>query len=90
MEGGLQMEIWLMSISTFFMAAATIVIAISAYMSYRRDKKFQQQLSDLYQGIVVATVLSGPTNTLQTVNARIAEFKNNYKGKTEIFPERKS
>ena len=75
---------------SFLTTAATIVIAFYAYSNYKltvqlRDsaKHHQQELSDLYQAIIIATLLTSSTG--QNVNLLISAFKSYYKGTTKIF-----
>ena len=52
----------------------------------RREEVFQLQLRDLYEAIVVATIVSDPSrdgNYISTINA----FKAPYKGNTKIFTD---
>jgi hypothetical protein len=69
-------------------AIATVVIAIFAIMSYRlgskiqsRDEGFRQQISDLYQAVVISSVITGPQPELTRA---IRRFKVLYKGTTPI------
>ena len=73
---------------------ATVVIAFCAGASYRlaskiqeRDKEHRQQISDLYQSIVISNILSDPNATEGSarLDAKIKVFKLFYKGKTPIF-----
>jgi hypothetical protein len=75
---------------SFLTTAAIIVIAFYAYSNYKltvqlRDsaKHHQQELSDLYQAIVIATLLTSNTGT--DVNLLITTFNHYYKGATKIF-----
>jgi len=71
-------------ISTIVSAIATCVIACLTYQTKISQDKFQNQLSDLYKGIVLATLLSSNSDAGQ-ISAFIGRFKQHYDGKTEIF-----
>ena len=78
-------------IATLISAIATLVIAFYAYSSIKLSKEIhnkseqhQQELSDLYQAIVVATLLSGPSSVGAFASAKQI-FSTTYKGKTPIF-----
>lgn len=89
-----------MVISTIVMAIATVFLAIFAYQSNKLaqeikrtndlkdagDAEFKQQLSDLYQAIVISTLLSGPSS-YGSLKQAIGAFKTQYGGKTQIFKE---
>lgn len=69
---------------------ATAVIAVYAVLTYRLSKQIsrqselhQQDLDDLFEAIVVATLLSGPT-TIDFDRTQKA-FENHYKGKRKVF-----
>lgn len=88
----------IMTISTVVMAMATVCLAFLAYESNRlakeikrtndlreaEDKEFRRQVSDLYQAIVVATIINGAKFGDQ-VPAIIDVFKRYYKGKPPYF-----
>jgi len=70
---------------------AIAIVAWFAYCNYRlykviqkKDTEYKEQISDLYQAIVIATLLSGPTST-GGIEKAIQEFKSHYKGKTRIL-----
>ena len=70
---------------------ATVVIAVYAIFSYRLSKKiegdssrFQQETKDLYQAIVIATIL-GEKWSVGDPSLAIKRFNELYKGKTKIF-----
>lgn len=72
-------------------AVATGVIAVYTRKSYsldsslkERDDEFRQTLQDLYQAIVVATILSGPSSYGAFDDAK-RTFQNHYAGTTPIF-----
>ncbi len=85
-------------VSTAMTALATVMIWVYARKSHqlaqalkqteearaRRDDEFREQLSDLYQAIVIATVLSGPSSFGQFHNS-VEVFNQQYTGKTPIF-----
>ena len=89
-----------MSISDWVMVGATVVTAVAtgviAFFTWkmhqvtqqhsRKEEEFRQQLSDLYQAITIATLLSGNSNAGVLRNA-IEAFKSVYKGTTPIFRE---
>ena len=47
-------------------------------------EQHQQEIKDLYQAIVVSTLISGPSSTGRLERA-IKAFEKHYKGKTKIF-----
>ena len=77
---------------------ATIIIAIYAWRSHKlaeqikhanelretEDKEFRQRISDLYQAIVISTLLSAPSG-YGAIGEAIDAFRSYYKGKTLIF-----
>ena len=74
----------LITISTCVSAIATIAIAYYSYQTKKSQDKFQEQLSDLYKGIIIATLQSA--NTDETALPRfITRFNEKYDGKTKIF-----
>ncbi len=90
----------IMTISTSIMAMATVSLAFFAYQSNRlakeikrtndlreaEDREFRQQVSDLYQAIVVSTLISGPSS-YGTFGQAKDVFKSQYRGKTSIFKD---
>ncbi|HOX22222.1 MAG TPA: hypothetical protein PLL10_02065 [Elusimicrobiales bacterium] len=88
--------------ATAFSALATIVIAVWAYKSHKlaeeikkstdvqkkENDEYRTQVSDLYQAIAIATLISGPSST-GGADAAIKCFKNHYKGKTPVFKDEK-
>ena len=75
---------------------ATVAIFFCAFASYRlaskiqeRDEEHRQQISDLYQAIVISNLISslaGPDlSNLSLIENMIREFNKKYKGKTPIF-----
>lgn len=87
------MEI-VITIATCFSAGATVAIAAYAYFNHKltlevqkRDKEYRQQVSDLYQAMAISYLLYGTetTSATRTIDYKIKEFKNLYKGKTNIF-----
>jgi undecaprenyl pyrophosphate phosphatase UppP len=78
----------LIVISAAITAVATVFIARYARSSNMLSKEFQnlsklhkQELSDLYQAIVIATLMTYPHG------GAIEKFNKMYKGKTVIFKE---
>ena len=80
--------------STLVSSIATVVIAIYAYRSYqlssniqKQSQEYQQQVSDLYQAIVISNTFSDPNANLDSTHLehKIKAFKELYKGKTPIF-----
>lgn len=74
---------------------AICVIAWYAYASHQREKKFrasltkineqhQQELCDLYQAIVIATLISANSDP-KVLPKAIKIFKEHYLGETKIF-----
>ncbi len=88
------------TVSTIVMAIATACLALFAYQSNRlakeikrtndlrvaEDKEFRQQVSDLYQAIVISTLISGPSSYGAFGQAKDV-FKSQYRGKTPIFKD---
>jgi len=77
--------------ATIAMAVATVIIAWYAYCNYRlyktmqeKEIEYKEQISDLYQAIVIATLMSGPTS-FADMGKTIEAFNSYYKGKTKIF-----
>ena len=73
---------------------ATVVIAFFAIASYRlaskiqeRDEEHRQQISDLYQAIVISNFISNLDRAegYSSIENMKREFKMEYKGKTPIF-----
>ena len=50
----------------------------------QREQEFRQQMKDLCEAIVVATIVSDPTRSGQYVNT-VSAFKALYKGQTPLF-----
>ena len=78
-------------ISSIITALATLAIAAYARYSYKLTKelqissnKHQQEISDLYQAIVISTLFSGPAGE-GAYDEAVNRFKKTYKGKTKIF-----
>ncbi len=86
------------ALSAVVTTIATVMIWVYAHRSHqlamalkqvdemrtRKDEEFRQQLRDLYQAIVVATLLGAPAGVVG-VKPAIAQFEALYTGKTEIF-----
>ena len=84
----------LTTFSIMVTALATIFIAIYAGVSHRltsriqsRDEESKQRIEDLYQGIMVSVFIAsmGDTPAFSTMEHKIKEFNNYYKGETSIF-----
>lgn len=87
-------------ISMGLTAVATCVIAFYSWRSFKlseeikrsnelkttSDQEFRQQVSDLYQAIVISTLISGPSSYGAFGPAKDV-FKSQYRGKTPIFKE---
>ena len=87
-----------MIIATFASAIATIVIAFYALKTHelniqmkgldaqraKQDQEHRQELRDLYEGIILATLLSGGCSEGVLKEAKAA-CKSQYTGKTPIF-----
>jgi type II secretory pathway pseudopilin PulG len=68
-----------------YYARATLKLTQQMEASARQH---QEELSDLYQAIVIATLLTGPGhNTSNFFENGKRYFKSAYKGNTEIFKE---
>jgi hypothetical protein len=68
-------------------AIATAVIAYSAYTNNKLAKeiketreKHDEEIKDLFQAMVIASISSGP----HTYDEAVYFFKKNYQGKTEV------
>ena len=75
-------------------AVATAVIAWHAVASHKlaskiqtRDDEFREQISDLYEAIILSVFIAPEVKTTRgsTLEGRIRIFNQHYKGKTEIF-----
>ena len=82
-------------ISTAVSAASMVAIVIYTIKSHRlvsgiqeRDAEYKQQITDLYQAMVICGLFSGDPRTIGEgdMPKKISFFKQYYKGKTEIFP----
>lgn len=80
-----------MDLSTIITTLATCVIAYFAWASHQvalaiqqQEKAHQKELTDLYEAIMIATVMGGQGNS-GVVNTSIETFKKHYKGSTPIF-----
>jgi len=73
-----------MEIATAVSAIAACVIVFYAWQNYKTNYEFRRQVGDLYQAIVISTLISGPTAT-GSLDSAIESFKSKYKGKTRIF-----
>jgi len=80
----------LIIISSAISALATIAIAYYAFRAHNLTKEMRrtqenrdQEVSDLYQAIVIATLLSGPTAS--NIGSLTPTFEKLYNGKTKIF-----
>ncbi|MFH1310470.1 MAG: hypothetical protein ABIH85_07335 [Candidatus Omnitrophota bacterium] len=78
-------------VSAVISAIATIVIAYFTWQTHKmylkiqeKDEEHKEQTRDLYQAIVVATLLSGPSS-YGAFNQCKDAFNATYSGKTEIF-----
>lgn len=72
-------------------AIATVVIAACAVINYKmylniqeKNEEYRERTQDLYQAIVVATLLSGPSSYGSFEDCK-EFFKKHYSGKTKIF-----
>ena len=88
------------SVSAVVSALATVGIFLFTrlnFMIYKelqkkqgeQQQKFeeqQQRFNDLFEGIVIATLLSGPSSTGDYKGCK-EKFLQEYKGKTQIFKE---
>ncbi len=83
----------LVGISTLITALATIGICIFTWLNYclykeikKNSEEQQQRFNDLFEGIIIATLLSGPSS-YGAFNDCKKQFLNQYKGKSKIFTE---
>lgn len=90
------------TISICLTAVATCVIAIYSLLSFKLsqelkraneiktagDQEFREQVRDLYQAIVIATLISGPSGYELDGNRVLGKFSSLYNGKTEIFKKK--
>lgn len=78
---------------TILYTVATFFLAVYAHKNYKAAEverkgaeEFRTQLSDLYQAIAIATLISaGPTSG--HLAKSFTAFRENYQGKTQILPE---
>jgi len=89
---------WIIALSSTVTGIATVFIALYGWKTHqltlqlkaaedqrsKREEEFRQQLSDLYQAITIATLLSGPSGVGAFPSA-IEAFQSKYKGKVRIF-----
>lgn len=80
-------------VSTLISAIATVVIAYFTYQNYKmykilqnKDKQYKKQTRDLYQAIVISTLLSGPSSHGGYRECKEV-FKKEYAGETKIFKD---
>lgn len=78
-------------VSTCISAIATTVIAYFTYQNYKmykvlqnKDEEYKKQTRDLYQAIVISTLLSGPSSYGAYRECKEV-FKKEYVGETPIF-----
>jgi hypothetical protein len=76
-----------MIIFTIVSAIATAVIAFYAYQTKVSQDQFQEQLGDLYRGIIISTLLSSNSDSNQ-LQSFIGKFNQYYDGKTRIFGDK--
>lgn len=85
---------WIVICATAVSAVSTAVIGYFAYVSFKlqnavnlKADQHRQELADLYQAIVIATILSGisGTNTGE-IKKQMNNFNEHYSGNTIIFP----
>lgn len=94
-------------ISTIVTAIATAVIAVYSWQSHELGKKvgranalkeeteaeFKKRVADLYQAIIIATLISGPNSVQEqtissvSIEEAIKAFTKHYKGATQIFSQ---
>ena len=80
----------LIALGTVVTAMATIAIACFSWQmravakrSDAENRAFRSQLSDLYQAIVIATIVAGTSPPKRMIDG----FKELYTGSTPIFPD---
>jgi len=78
---------------TLIQTISTIFIARATWLNYRiyetlqkKDEDYKKQTSDLYQAIVISTLLSGPSSYGQYGQTKDV-FKKEYRGETKIFQD---
>ena len=76
--------------TNIIMVGATIAIAIAAiincYLAYtihKKNKQYEQQMSDLLRAIVISNMVAPHGG--QSTGSAINKFKAAYKGETKIF-----
>ena len=86
-SGDSLLRVYLTDLGTITTAFAMIYVALFTFETNRsndlretKDKEFRQQLSDLYQAIIIATAIGGPHDTSKVLK----KFRELYKGKTPI------
>ncbi len=87
--GVIALATWVIAWATWQMHKTTKVAAVRD-QEFReglvdREEAFRKQLSDLYQALVIATIVGAGTSG--TVATAIGQFRNQYKGTTPIFEE---
>jgi membrane protein insertase Oxa1/YidC/SpoIIIJ len=82
---------WIVALSTAATALATVGMAVFTWLNYRMYREMQrkqaeqqQRFNDLFEGIVIATLLSGPT-AYGDYDKLKKTFLKEYKGTTTIF-----
>lgn len=83
----------LVAVGTIVTAAATVGIFLFTRETFRlyqilqqRQEDQAQRFNDLFEGIVIATLLSGPSSYGAYKDCK-KQFLQEYSGKTEIFKE---
>lgn len=93
MSGGAIMLNILVALGTLVTAAATVGIFLFTLQTYKLYETMQtkqaeqdQRFNDLFEGIVIATLLSGPSSYGAYKDCK-KQFLQEYKGKTAVFKE---
>lgn len=73
-----------MQAANWVIATATVVIAIQSVMVFVTARKGATETRDLYEAIVIATLISGPSG-VGALDQAIEAFKRYFNGKTKLF-----
>ena len=76
------LALWITALATAVIAYHAVATHVLNQKAQSRDKEFHQQISDLYQAIVISNVIHPEQGYTSDALKR---FKGFYKGKTPIF-----
>ena len=75
----------LSAVSTCVIAVFSIVNFFLAWSIRAKNDEYQNQVSDLFQAIVISNIIGPEARRDEKVDHNIRQFKEKYKGKTPIF-----